>query len=267
MARTILMGDPTHFGVYGGANPHTRNVLGVRKKVDSERARQQWHSLAKALIAHGTEICVIEPHPGISGLVYPANAGFLYPLEAPENGVTKKKFYLANLLPTRAAECEIYLRFIRSMGYETAEIRSRFEGEADFFGGQSHDFHARADRTTALRAADRDAAVEAGLRLSIGRRCSRKELRAIAQDRTIIELELTLEAHYHGDTVLCSFGPQRELSCSPTWRAWRLDRRRFCANDSARNCFGYRSRMRSSTRRIRFRSIRMASFIYSCPRE
>ncbi len=210
MARTILMGDPTHFGVYGGANPHTRNVLGVRKKVDSERARQQWHSLARTLIAHGTEVCVIEPHPSISGLVYPANAGFLYPLEAAADGATKR-FYLANLLPTRAAEREIYRPFIRSMGYETAEIGSRFEGEADFFpvGEQMIFTHGRIEKQRFVPRIGMPPWKRVyGFRSDAG---AIEELRAIAQDRTIIELELTLEAHYHGDTVLCSFGPQREF--------------------------------------------------------
>jgi N-dimethylarginine dimethylaminohydrolase len=62
MARTIVMGDPTYFSVLGGANPHTRNVLGMRKRVDADRARRQWHALARALSAHGVEVCVIEPH-------------------------------------------------------------------------------------------------------------------------------------------------------------------------------------------------------------
>ncbi|MGZ6195720.1 MAG: hypothetical protein ACXWML_10880, partial [Candidatus Binataceae bacterium] len=81
MPRTVLMGDPTYFSVLGGANPHTRNALGIRKSVNADRARAQWHGLARALIAHGTEVCVVEPHQGMSGLVYPANAGFLYPLD------------------------------------------------------------------------------------------------------------------------------------------------------------------------------------------
>src|SRR5690349_20769140 len=36
-------------------------------------------------------------------------------------------------------------------------------------------------------------------------------LRAIVGSRPVLELELRLEAHYHGDTVLCSFGPHREF--------------------------------------------------------
>ena len=37
------------------------------------------------------------------------------------------------------------------------------------------------------------------------------ELRQIAADAQILSLELCLEAHYHGDTVLCSFGSRRKF--------------------------------------------------------
>src|SRR5262250_1814597 len=103
MPKVIVMGDPRHFSVRGGANPHTRNVLGIRKRVDPERARQQWHALARTLVAHGVKIYVIDPDPALTGLVYPANAGFVFPL----NG-SGRTFYLANLLPSRAAEREVY---------------------------------------------------------------------------------------------------------------------------------------------------------------
>src|SRR5438309_9696456 len=131
MPRTILMGDPTFFSVLGGANPHTRTAMGLRKMVNAELARQQWHQLARSFIAHGVEVCVIDPHQGLSGLVYPANAGFLYPLQGAKG--EDKTFYLSNLLPTRAKEREVYDPFALEMGYETADIEARFEGEADFF--------------------------------------------------------------------------------------------------------------------------------------
>lgn len=209
MPRTILMGDPAHFGVHGGANPHTRNLFGVRKRVDSGRARQQWHSLARSLAEHDTEVCVIAPHPSISGLVYPANAGFLYPLEG--SGREAKKFYLSHLLPTRAAEREIYRPFVRAMGYETVEIISRFEGEADFFPAGAYMIftHGTIERQRFVP--------RMGLppwKRVYGFRSDASaiaELRTIAHGREIIELELILEAHYHGDTVLCSFGPRREF--------------------------------------------------------
>jgi N-dimethylarginine dimethylaminohydrolase len=214
MPRTILMGDPKHFSVLGGANPHTRNVLGMRKKVDVALAREQWHSLARALGDCGTEVCVIEPHPKLTGLVYPANAGFLYPLSfepATPSNVHGKTFYLANLLPTRAAERDVYRPFIQAMGYATADIKARFEGEADFFpaGGFMVLTYGNVERQRFVP--------RFGLppwKRIYGFRSDKKalnELRDIIGERPVLALELSLEAHYHGDTVLCSFGAQREF--------------------------------------------------------
>ncbi len=41
MRRAVLMGDPQHFSVKGGANPHTRTRWGTRRRVDRERAIRQ----------------------------------------------------------------------------------------------------------------------------------------------------------------------------------------------------------------------------------
>jgi N-dimethylarginine dimethylaminohydrolase len=208
MPRTVVMGDPTYFSVRGGANPHTRNVLGIKKRVDPELARVQWHEMAKVLLHHGVEVCVIEPHRGLTGLVYPANAGFLYP---PDGSSTAKVFHLAHLLPTRAAEREVYRPFLRAMGYETRDIAARFEGEADFFpAGRYMLFtYGRVERQRFVP--------QLGIppwRRVYGFRSERAaldELARITGARPILALELCLEAHYHGDTVLCSFGPEREF--------------------------------------------------------
>ncbi|MGH7948966.1 MAG: hypothetical protein ACREQF_07060 [Candidatus Binataceae bacterium] len=209
MARTILMGDPRHFSVRGGANPHTRNVLGLRKTVDPDRARRQWHTMARTLIAYGADVLVVEPHAHLPGLVYPANAGFLYPLEG--CSADRKTFHLANLLPTRAGEREIYRAFIRSVGFATDEIDERFEGEADFFPAASYMIftHGRIERqrfvpTLGLPPWKR----VYGFRSDVS---ALNSLGQIAADREILSLELRLEAYYHGDTVLCSFGPNREF--------------------------------------------------------
>jgi arginine dihydrolase len=209
MSRTILMGDPQYFSVKGGANPHTRNLLGLKKRVDPERARRQWHTMARTLLAHGAEVLVVEPHKLLPGLVYPANAGFLYPLE----GIPAawKVFHLANLLPTRAPEREVYRSFIRSLGFTTDEIEARFEGEADFFPASAYMLftHGRIERqrfvpTLGLPPWKRVYGFRSDNR-ALG------ELGQIAPGAQILSLELCLEAHYHGDTVLCSFGPQREF--------------------------------------------------------
>lgn len=213
MSRTIVMGDPTYFSVLGGANPHTRNFLGIRKKVDAERARRQWHALARALVARGTEVCVIEPHEGLTGLVYPANAGFLYPLDRKDAppGSVRKTFYLSNLLPSRAPEREVYRPFLRAMGYEAGDILKRFEGEADFFpAGRFMLFtYGRLERQRFVPRFG----IPPWKRI-YGFRSQKEvvdELHAVAVDRTILALELCQEAYYHGDTVLCSFGPSREF--------------------------------------------------------
>ncbi len=209
MARTIIMGDPRYFSVRGGANPHTRNVLGMKKKVDPELARRQWHAMAGALLDHGAEVFVVEPYSALPGLVYPANAGFLYPLE--RCPAADKTFHLANLLPTRAAEREVYRPFIESLGFKTNAIQHRFEGEADFFPAGRY-------MLFTYGGVERQRFVPA-MALPPWRRIygfrsesdALGELRAIAADREILALELVLEAHYHGDTVLCSFGPRREF--------------------------------------------------------
>jgi N-dimethylarginine dimethylaminohydrolase len=217
------MGDPQHFSVLGGANPHTRNLLGMRKWVDPELARRQWHSLARALVAHGTEVCVIQPHPQLTGLVYPANAGFLYPLVLSRAGnaasaagggdrqAMRKLFYLAHLLPTRMAERDIYREFIQAMGYGTRDIDARFEGEADFFpaAGMMIFTYGTIERQRFVpRIGIPPWKRIYGFRSETA---ALDELRRTVGEQQILTLELCREAHYHGDTVLCSFGPEREF--------------------------------------------------------
>jgi N-dimethylarginine dimethylaminohydrolase len=208
MSRTILMGDPRYFSVRGGANPHTRNLVGMRKVVDADRARQQWHAMAKALIEHGAEVLVVE-HELLPGLVYPANAGFLYPLEGVP--ADRKTFYLANLLPTRAPEREVYRTFIRMLGFTTSDIQARFEGEADFIPAGDYLLftHGRIERQRFVLSFSLPPWKRIyGFRSDLD---ALTELTRIAAGRTILPLELRLEAHYHGDTVLCSFGRRREF--------------------------------------------------------
>lgn len=208
--RAVLMGDPTHFSVQGGANPHTRTRLGLRRRVDRTRAIRQWHGLHDRLRELGVKVLVVPPHPGHPGLVYPANAGFLTDLDA-EKPITAKTFYLANLIPSRAGEKLHYRQVLASAGFRVAPIdeRYRFEGEADFFpAGDFHLFtHGRIERQRFVPA----------LRVPPWRRIYgfRSDeavapiLGRIVQPRPVLSIELVLEAHYHGDTALCAFGPGR----------------------------------------------------------
>jgi len=180
----------------------------MKKMVDAERARRQWHSLAQTLRALGVEVLVVEAHQDLPGLVYPANAGFLFPLE--DTTAEKKAFYLANLLPTRAAERPIYCNAVESLGLVTKTLDTRFEGEADFFPAGPYMIftHGKLERQRFVP--------KMGLppwRRVYGFRSDHRavnELQSIVGAKPILALELSDEAYYHGDTVLCSFGPRRE---------------------------------------------------------
>jgi N-dimethylarginine dimethylaminohydrolase len=209
--RTILMGDPAHFSVKGGANPHTRTRWGTRRSVDRALAQKQWARLRDLLRDLGVRVLVVPPDPAHPGLVYPANAGFLSDVDA-ETPHTQKRFYLANLLPTRAGEKERYRPVLSAAGFEVREIDARFrmEGEADFFpvAGKYVLTHGGIEKQRFVPALGlppwrrvygfrTDAAVE-------------PLLREIVAPREIVRVELALEAHYHGDTALCAFGSLRE---------------------------------------------------------
>ena len=209
--RAVLMGDPSHFSVKGGANPHTRTRLGTKRTVDRALAIQQWTKLRDALRDHGARVIVVPPDPGQPGLVYPANAGVL-PFVDAEKKLSEKIFYLSNLIATRAGERVHYDRVLRSNGLRTALVPEhlRFEGEADFFPvGDSYLLtHGRLEqqrfvphlgmppwkRVYGFRT---DAQVESFLA-------------PLVAPRRVVRVELVLEAHYHGDTALCAFGPHRQ---------------------------------------------------------
>jgi N-dimethylarginine dimethylaminohydrolase len=209
--RAVLLGDPTHFSVKGGANPHTRTRWGTKRTVDRERAIVQWRRLHDVLGDLGVRVIVVPPDPTQPGLVYPANAGFLTDVDA-EKPVAGKRFYLSNLLPTRAGERMHYEKVLQAHGIPTERIdqRYRFEGEADFFpvGGRYLLTHGRVERQRFVPAL----ALPPWRRVYGFRTDARVEglLAPIVAPRPVVRVELVLEAHYHGDTALCAFGPQRE---------------------------------------------------------
>jgi N-dimethylarginine dimethylaminohydrolase len=209
--RTVLMGDPAFFSVKGGANPHTRTRWGTRRRVDRATAVRQWHDLKAVLEELGVRVLVVPPDPAQPGLVYPANAGFLTDLDA-RKPIAEKTFHLSNLLPTRAGERPHYERVLRAAGFRTDEIdpRFRFEGEADFFPAGDFQLltHGGIERQRFVPVW--------GIppwRRVYGFRTDGQVLGVLAPlvaPRRTLRLELVREAHYHGDTALCAFGPRRE---------------------------------------------------------
>jgi N-dimethylarginine dimethylaminohydrolase len=213
------MGDPAHFSVMGGANPHPRTGGGTRRRVDRALAIAQWQRLHDQLRDLGIRVLVVPPDPAQPGLVYPANAGFMKDVDA-EEPLASRRFTLANLLSSRAGEKPHYRRVLEAAGIPCSEIDPawRFEGEADFFpAGDAYLLtHGRVLRQHFVPALAippwkrvygfrTDAGVEPVLREIVG------------PARPILRIELRLEAHYHGDTALCAFGPSRRFLLA--WRS------------------------------------------------
>lgn len=210
MTQAVLLGDPGCFRVKSGTNPHTRTRWGRRKSVDRARALAQWQGLRSALQAHGVTVHVLPAVPEHPGTVFPANAGVRI-------GGT---FYLSNLNRARASEKEIYREHLRQLGLDVRELPSPhpFEGEADFtaVGDPSGDPKKRIHLFTHGRLERPRWVPRLGIppyRRAYGFRSDRRVLEALRQlvrPLEVVPLELTDELHYHGDTVLCPFGPRNE---------------------------------------------------------
>ena len=205
------MGDPTHFSVKGGANPHTRTRWGTKRHVDKARAIEQWRGLKARLEELGLRVLVVPPVAEWPGSVYPANAGIMLDVDTPRPAA-EKHFLLANLLPTRAGEKAHYARVLAEAGIHTEELDPplRFEGEADLFpaAGRMLFTHGRLERQRFVPAL----AIPPWKRV-YGFRTDAKVGELLAPrlaPREVVRIELVLEAHYHGDTALAAFGPKRE---------------------------------------------------------
>ena len=200
MTHAILMGDPAHFSVVGGANPHTRDRYGRRKQVDRALAIRQWAQLRDLLGDHGLRVVIVPPDPGLPGLVYPANAGVRLGDE----------FVLSTLTPTRAGERESYRRVIEALGLRCRVLEHRFEGEADLFpAGERYLFtYGRIERQRFVPAWGWPP-----WKRVYGFRSDPAALEEIESIRPLgaraLRIRLVDEGYYHGDTCLCSFGRER----------------------------------------------------------
>lgn len=211
MSQAVLLGDPEHFHIRSGANPHTRDVWGRRKKVDPAQARLQWERFKTILQQLGLTVHVVKPDPSVPGLVFPANAGFRF-------GQT---IYLSNLHPGRSAEQDHYHEILSHLGLEVKrlEVPYRFEGEADFI--PVGDPSGEPEKTVYLFTYGRLQRPRWVPRVGwppykriYGFRSDHrvlKSLQSIIGGRELLELELINEAHYHGDTVLCPFGAREQF--------------------------------------------------------
>ena len=200
MTHCVLMGDPAHFSVVGGANPHTRDRFGRRKHVDRQLAIAQWERMRDTLRDLDLKVVVVPPHAEHPGLVYPANAGFRH----------GDVFVLSNLTPTRAGEQPIYRQCIEQLALRCATIERRFEGEADLFPAGDHYLFTHGEirkQRFVPRWGWPPWKRIYGFRSDPG---ALDEIEKLAPlPHPALRVQLVDERYYHGDTCLCSFGPGR----------------------------------------------------------
>ncbi len=209
MFHTVLLGDPSFFRIKSGANPYTRNAWGFRKKVDLKKALLQWGQFKEVLERAGAKVLVPPPQRDNPGMVFPANAGIIYPKYEPIP-VSQKTFYLSNLTEHRAGEASFYRQFLAAQGFKFGTLPHRFEGEADFFPcGEVYIFSYGAITPTGFR----PRWSLPPWRYQFSHRSDARNLKAleeIVKGKKVIPVRLTDTRYYHGDTALFAFGTKRE---------------------------------------------------------
>ena len=188
----VLMTDPRHYAIRGGANPHTRHADDSLKVVELERAWPQWHAYVDALLLAGVDVYVVDAQEGITGMVFAANAGFLPARHDQTLPLHRKAFYASHFTaPHRVPEQALFEDFLRAFGVDVRgyDASLRFEGEADAFPvGQGDAL--RWIFTYGFRS---DLAVADWLEREV-------------LDQPLERLRLTNPAYYHGDCLLCDLG-------------------------------------------------------------
>lgn len=210
MSRVVVVGDPMYFSIKVGPNPHTRNRWGFRKRVDLAKAKKQWKRFVDQLKDLGVQVLVLPAVKSCPGMVFPANAGVVIDREA-EQPFSDKIFLMSRLISGRSGEEVYYQEFFKRLGFEIRYPNDPFEGEADFFpvGDQYILTHGRV-----IRQHFEPCWGFPPYRRVYGFRTDKRIhefLSKLLPGKKIISCELMDERFYHGDTVLCPFGPKYEF--------------------------------------------------------
>ena len=193
------MGDPSHFSIKGGANPHTRGRFWRKKHVSTQKASEQWLNLKNAIESLGIHVFVVSGDESTPGIVFAANAGIVLDKDI----ANAKRLILSNLIKTRLKEKDFYVDFFKKINLKIITIKNRFEGEADLFRIQHRyifTYGKIKDQGLKIRLDWLPLYREYGFRTNFA---AFEELREYIHNVEIVPLELCDERFYHGDTVLC----------------------------------------------------------------
>ncbi len=209
-SRHVVMGDPDFFHIRYGANPHTRNRLGLKKSVDVVKAKDQWHAMKATLEKYDVKVDVIPAFETMPGLVFPANAGYVPRLHQ-KLPIDQRVVILSTLNSARAKESKVYAKFLKKkLGLRIRTIKRQFEGQADLVSWRGENIF------TYGRLIKPQYQINFGIppwKRLYGFRTDQRALHELHSWITLessLSLELSNEAFYHGDTVLCPFGKKQE---------------------------------------------------------
>ncbi len=191
MKPAVLMTDPRHFAIKGGANPHTRLADNTLKVVEIARAWPQWHRYVDKLLDAGVDVYVIDATAELTGMVFAANAGFLDG-RLEDRAPADKIFYPSHFTAKhRVGESALFAQFMEQFGITVADYPDdwRFEGEADAFPvGRGEE--TRWIFTWGFRSDEHVA----------------DWLEDEVVDAPFVRLKLTDPKYYHGDCLVCDLG-------------------------------------------------------------
>lgn len=209
----VLMAEPHHFLIRGGANPHTRNQDGSLKTVEPTAALAQWSRFAAQLTDAGVDVYVLPAVPGLTGLVFPANAGVISRVHE-RIPLAEKRFFPSEFSAQhRIPERPVYIDLLTRLGFAVGSLPSmKFEGEADLFPVGPPGQEVYLFTSGELKAGG--AATELGPdgAVSYGFRSDGRLLDALRQEvaagREVLPMRLIDPRYYHGDTCFCSLGDE-----------------------------------------------------------
>jgi len=199
--RRVVMADPRDFDVAYAINPHMLDAEGALRRVDRERAREQWRALRETFAKFQLDVTVIDPLDGHPDVVFCANPMLPVPARLSRSG---RRFAIASNMRWRERRREVphMAAALRRLGYPTRTLRTtaRFEGMGD---GLWHPGRAL-------------------LWAGVGPRSSERAWTAVAElvAAPVVTLRLIDPDFYHLDTVLALLDEQTCL-----WRPDALDAR------------------------------------------
>ncbi len=128
----LWMADPRDFDVAYAINPHMLDAQGSLRRVDRERASEEWSALRRTFEELGCTVRVIPPLAGHVDLVFCANPGL--PVPAAVTGEGKHWVPSRMASAERADEVEHLADFARELGWRIEPLEdgmARFEGTGD----------------------------------------------------------------------------------------------------------------------------------------